>query len=83
MLAKVRRPSTTPSATTSRSDASRMISAAAWATPPVAPSTDSPISAAFSAGEIHETIIARTEAMEKRMDTMLQAIREHAARSMR
>ena len=49
MLAKVRRPSSTPSATTSRSDASRIMSAAAWATP-VAPSTDSPISAAFSAG---------------------------------
>ena len=29
--------------------------------------------------EIPATILARTEAMEKRMDTMLQAIRDHAA----
>src|SRR5258708_1465461 len=43
MLAKVRLPSSTPSATTSRSEASRIMSAAACATP-VAPSTDSPIS---------------------------------------
>ena len=49
IFAKVRRPSSTPSATTSRSGASRIMSAAAWATP-VAPSTDRPISATLSAG---------------------------------
>ena len=49
MLTKVRRPSSTPSATTSKSDASRIMSAAAWATP-LAPSTDSPMSATLSAG---------------------------------
>ena len=49
MLAKVRRPSSTPSATTERSVSSRIMSAAARATP-VAPSTDRPTSAAFRPG---------------------------------
>ncbi len=49
MLAKVRRPSSTPSATTARSESSRIMSAAARATP-VAPSTESPTSAALMPG---------------------------------
>ena len=49
ILAKVRRPSSTPSATTARSESSRIISAAARATP-VAPSTDRPTSAALMPG---------------------------------
>ena len=49
ILAKVRRPSSTPLATTSRSESSKMMSAAACATP-LAPATDKPMSAAFNAG---------------------------------
>ena len=49
MLAKVRLPSSTPSATTARSESSKIMSAAARATP-VAPSTESPMSAAFMPG---------------------------------
>ena len=49
MLANVRRPSSTPSATTAKSESSRIMSAAARATP-VAPATDRPTSAAFRPG---------------------------------
>ena len=48
VLAKIRRPSTTPSASTPRSFSSRMTSAASWATS-VAVSTEIPTSAACSA----------------------------------